>query len=81
MKTDNKMEAEELKREVGKVLISLQAINPDEIAKENGDLDFKKLEARTEIQTAINQLKSWGVNREYLLNNFFIAGIVIGHLL
>ena len=75
------METEELKREVGKVLTSLQDINPDEVSKEDGSMDFKKLEARQEVRQAISQLKTWGVDRKYLLDNFFLAGMVIGHLL
>ncbi len=75
------MEKEELKREVGKVLISLQDINEDEVSDNNGRLDFDKLKENQKVITAINQLKKWGITRTYLSDNFFIASMVLGHLL
>ena len=82
MKRQNKMDKEqELKAEVQVVLTSLEKINPDEISKENGRMDFDKLKERQEIKDAITQLKKLGVDRKYLLKHFNIAGLVIGHLL
>jgi hypothetical protein len=75
------MEQKELKEKVRVILTSLQKINPVEISKQGGLMDFDKLGEHPEIKKAVNELNELGVNREYLLKNFFIAGMTMGHLL
>ena len=72
---------QELKEEVRVILKSLEKINPQEVAKKNGLLDFKKLEQRQEVKQAIKELQKMGVDRKYLLKYFNIAGWTIGYLL
>ena len=75
------MEKQELKKEVERILTSLQKINPKEVSKENGLMDFEKLKARQEVKFAIYQLNKLGISRNYLIDKFFFAGITMGRLL
>lgn len=69
------------KAKVKRILVNLQKINQDEISKENGLMDFDKLKESPEIKRAIKQLNMMGVTKKYLRDNFFLAGMTIGHFL
>jgi len=69
------------KVKVAKILKELEYMNPDEVSKKDGKLDFEKLGKRKEVKKAIRELNKLNVNRKYLMKHFFIAGFIIGHLL
>ena len=66
---------------VKSILSNLQRIKPEEVSKEDGLMDFYKLKERIEIKEAICLLNYMGVSRKYLLEKFFLTGMIIGHLL
>lgn len=66
---------------VGNLLCSLQEINPDEICKENDLMDFEKVKEHQKIKDVFKELNKMGVTRRYLMDNFFLAGMTLGHLL
>jgi len=69
------------KQEVGKILTDLGRIPQEEVAKEDGLMDFEKLKERPEIKEAMKKLKELNIDRKYLMENFFLAGMTIGHML
>ena len=69
------------KEQVKKILDELAVIDPKDISKEDGLMDWDKLKAKPEVQDAMKQLNEMGVTRGYLMDNFFLAGMSIGHLL
>ncbi len=70
------------KEKVGVLLTSLETINPDEIAIEGDDLiDFEKVKKHPKIKEVFKKLNEMGISRAYLMDNFIMSGMVLGHLL
>lgn len=71
----------EIKEEVRVLLTSLEKINPDEISKEDGLMDFDKVKAHPKIKEVFEKLNKMGITRKYLIRYFNLAGLTLGHLL
>lgn len=71
----------EIKEDVRCLLTSLEEINPNEISKEDGLMDFEKVGNHPKIKEVFGKLNEMGITRKYLMDNFFLAGMTLGHIL
>lgn len=66
------------KEEVSKILTELKDLDySSAVIKETGKLDLEKLNLLPRILTTKEELRSLGVDMEYLRLNFYLASLII----